>query len=153
MYINPNPLASPVPAEPSGVAAASLTPKRSLRVLCIDDDSAILELVKDSLAYYRHWVQVAAGGKYGIELFQAAILKGEPYDVVITDMNMPEVNGLAVTRMIKAQCPTTPVILITGLDIAEIDAELKAAAVSAVLSKPLHMRELNDQLLRLTQPA
>src|SRR5208282_15437 len=63
--------------------------KRSLNVLCIDDDEQILEMMKACLAHYDHQVRVASGGKYGIELFCTAILKSEPYDVVITDLGMP----------------------------------------------------------------
>ena len=47
-------------------------------------------------------------------MFRTAILKSEPYDVVITDMNMPDINGYEVAQMIKIESPDTPVILMTG---------------------------------------
>lgn len=128
-------------------------PRRSLRVLCIDDDEMVLESMKDFIAYFGHRVGVASGGTWGIEVFRTAILKSEPYDVVITDMNMPGVNGYAVAQMIKAESPDTPVILITGAGNTTMDSGVSSASVDAVVNKPVHMQELNDLLLRMAGPA
>src|SRR5690348_202033 len=98
---------------PAGDEAGTgpVPPKHLLHVLCIDDDEMVLESMKDFIAYFGHRVGVASGGTRGIEVFRTAILKSEPYDVVITDMNMPGLNGYAVAQFIKAESPDTPVIL------------------------------------------
>jgi len=137
----------------AGVGQVPVPPKRSLRVLCIDDDEMVLESMKDFLAHFGHRVGVASGGKRGIEVFCTAILKSEPYDVVITDMSMPEVSGYAVAQTIKTESPHTPVILITGAGNTMRDGGALSASVDIVVNKPVHMQELNDLLLRMAGPA
>jgi two-component system capsular synthesis sensor histidine kinase RcsC len=128
-------------------------PKRSLHLLCIDDDESILQIMRDLLAYFGHRAEVAPSGKCGIEMFCIAGQKGEPYDVVITDMNMPEVNGYAVAQTIKAESPHTPVILMTGASNTTRDSGALSASVDVVVHKPPHLQELNALLLRMAGPA
>ncbi len=134
---------------PVGGDQATIAPKRSLHVLCIDDDEQILEMMKACLAHFGHQVRVASGGKYGIELFCTAILKSESYDVVITDLSMPDVDGYTVARAIKDESPQTPVILMTGADTTTKDAKSMSSIVDAVATKPPRIKELNDLLLRM----
>ena len=86
-------------------------------------------------------------------MFCAAMLKSEPYDVVITDMNMPGVDGYAVAKMIKTESPGTPVILITGAGNTMLDAGASSASVDIVVNKPVHLQELNNLLVRMARPA
>jgi CheY-like chemotaxis protein len=141
----------PQTIHPMGGDKAPGPPKRSLYVLCIDDDAVILEVTKDCLTHFEHRVRVASGGKFGMELFCTAILTSEPYDAVITDLRMPDMNGWQVARMVKAESPDTPVIMMTGEDkFFEEDREM-APAVDVMVGKPAHMRELNELLLRVTE--
>ncbi len=125
------------------------TPKRSLHILCIDDDALILEITKNCLTHFEHRVRVASGGKYGIELFCTAILESEPYDVVITDLGMPDMNGYQVARTIKTESPTTPIVMMTGGGTIREEAGDRVSAVNVVIGKPPRMKELNEMLLRL----
>ena len=142
---------APPTLDPSGAGRAPASPQRSLQVLCIDDDEQILESMKDCLAHFEHRVKVASGGKYGLEMFCTAILKSEPYDVVITDLTMPDMNGYEVARQIKAESPDTPLVLMTGAGTTAKDARLMGAPVDAVVNKPPRMRELSDLLLQLAR--
>ena len=129
--------------------ASQANQKRSLRILCIDDESQIQELLKNCLTTLDHQVTTAASGKQGVELFRAAIRKKKPYETVITDLGMPDIDGQQVARTIKAESPTTPVIMMTGWGtIMKDDGEL-VSGVDAVVGKPPRIRELNDLLLRL----
>ncbi len=128
---------------------APTPPKRSLHILCIDDDALILEVTKNCLTHFEHRVRVASGGQNGVDLFNTAILKREPYDVVITDLGMPDMNGYQVARTIKDESPQTPIVMMTGGGtVKEADGE-RASAVNVVIGKPPRMQELNDLLLRL----
>jgi len=127
--------------------------KRSLNVLCIDDDAQILEMLKACLTTYGHQVQLASGGNRGINLFNAAIQKSEPYDVVITDLRMPDVTGCDVAQAIKIESPSTPVVLLTAWGSTVKDDATIVSTVDAVLGKPPRMQELNDLLLRLAGQA
>jgi DNA-binding NtrC family response regulator len=83
-------------------------------------------------------------------LFRAAKQKNEPYEVVITDLGMPEMDGHQVARGIKAESPHTPVVMMTGWGTMMKEyGETTAPEVDALIGKPPHMRELNDLLLRL----
>ena len=144
---------SPPTPNPTNVIPAPQVPQRSLHVLLIDDDEQILELLKDCLTGFKHRVEVASGGRYGIERFCIAALKSDPYDVVVTDMNMPDVNGYDVARAIKAEGPGIPVILLTGMGTDLNEAELASVPVDAVANKPMRMQELNNLLLRLARRA
>jgi DNA-binding response OmpR family regulator len=126
---------------------------RSLHILCIDDDALVREIMTRCLTRFEHRVTVASGGKQGLELFRTATLENQPYEVVITDLGMPDVNGQCVARAIKAESPQTPVIMMTGWG-AIMDEEKEAdLQVDAVVGKPPCMRELNDLVLRITAPA
>ncbi len=85
-----------------------------LHLLCIDDEPLLRELLKEVLEFYRHRVEVADGGEAGLQAFQKANTRGEPFDAVITDLGMPGVNGREVAEKIKTQSPKTPVIMLTG---------------------------------------
>ena len=137
----------------AGGGKAPTTPKRSLHILCIDDDEQILEMMKDCLTHYEHRVRVASGGKYGIELFRTAILKSEPYEVVITDLAMPDIDGYHVARTIKAESPNTPIIMMTGRDMIAKEGGKMASAVDVLVDKPPHIEQLNNLLLRIVKPA
>jgi DNA-binding NtrC family response regulator len=137
----------------AGGDMAQTKPKRSLHILCIDDDAQVRQLLNDCLKHFNHRVMVASGGKHGMELFRTALLKNQPYEVVITDLGMPEIDGHHVARTIKAESPNTPVIMMTGWGTIMSDEGDTALEVDAVVGKPPDMQELNDLLLRITMPA
>jgi CheY-like chemotaxis protein len=125
---------------------------RSLHILCIDDDAQVRQLLNDCLTHFNHRVMVASGGKHGMELFHAAMLKNQPYEVVITDLGMPQMDGYQVARTIKAEAPHTPIIMMTGWGTTIREDGATTPEVDAVIGKPPRMQELNDLLLRVTAP-
>jgi DNA-binding NtrC family response regulator len=132
---------------------AQLKKKRSLHILCIDDDPLVREFLNDCLTHFQHRVKVASGGRHGLEMFRTATLQNQPYEVVITDLGMPDIDGQRVARAIKAESPKTPVILMTGWGTFREDEGEPALPVDAVVGKPPRMQELNDLILRMTSPA
>lgn len=138
---------------PASANPSPAPPHRSLRVLCVDDDEMVLESMKDFLVYFGHRVGMASGGRRAMEMFRTAIQRSEPYDLVITDMNMPDVGGYGVAQAIKTDSPNTPVILITGAGNTMKDNGSFSAGIDVVLHKPIRMQELNDVLLRTAKPA
>jgi CheY-like chemotaxis protein len=127
--------------------------ERSLSILCIDDDEQVRDFLNACFKRFNHRVMLASSGKHGLELFRTATLKKEPYEVVITDMGMPEMDGQQVARTIKGESPNTPVILMTGMGTIASDDNGTPLEVDAVISKPPCLRELNDLLLRIVAPA
>jgi signal transduction histidine kinase/CheY-like chemotaxis protein len=125
---------------------------RSLHILCIDDDAQVRQLLNDCLTHFNHRVMVASGGKHGMELFHTALQKNQPYEVVITDLGMPQMDGYQVARTIKAEAPHTPIIMMTGWGTTIREDGASTPEVDAVIGKPPRMQELNDLLLRVTAP-
>jgi signal transduction histidine kinase len=122
---------------------------RSLRILCIDDELQIQELLKHCLTTLDHQVTTASGGKQGVEMFRAAMLEKQPYEMVITDLGMPDIDGHQVARTIKAASPATPIIMMTGWGTMMKEEGETASEVDAVVGKPPRIQELNNLLLQL----
>ena len=126
----------------------AMTPE-PLRILCIDDEPLLRELLKELLQRDGHRVEVADGGQAGVEAFQAANRCGQPFDVVITDLGMPYLDGRQVAKELKRESPDTPIILLTGWGtLMKEDGELPAQ-VDGMLTKPPRARELREMLYRL----
>ncbi len=145
---------SAVVTPPKPSADTTLTPTASLRVLCIDDEPLLRELLGEILRCCHHEVETADGGQAGVDAFIAAQKAGHPFDVVVTDLGMPHIDGRQVTEQIKAISPATPVILLTGWGtMLDEDGERQSAQVDAVVCKPPRRTELNETLLRVAAEA
>jgi CheY-like chemotaxis protein len=123
---------------------------RSLRILYIDDEPTLRTLLHDILELNHHQVTVAASGKEGLELFRSRLRGNEPYEVVITDFGMPEMDGRHVARALRAESPHTPIVMLTGWGtMMKVDGEV-VPEVDAVVGKPPHIEELNNLLIQVT---
>jgi signal transduction histidine kinase/CheY-like chemotaxis protein len=136
------------PAVP--VPPAQTGQQRSLRVLCIDDEPHIQELLSNCLGRFDHKVATASGGREGIAMFLAAAKTDQPFQSVITDLGMPDVDGHQVVRAIKAKSPRTPVIMITGWGTMMKEDGDKIPEADALIGKPPSIAKLNELLLQLT---
>jgi len=116
-----------------------------LRILVIDDDPLVLAVLEATLKVDGHTVATAEDPRLGVELFRAAHATN-PFNVVMTDLGMPHLDGRAVARAVKQTSPTTPVILLTGWG-RRLDAEGQAPQdIDQVLAKPPRLRELRAAL-------
>jgi len=138
-----------VPQAKQVEAPASRSGGDPLRVLCIDDEPLLRELLREILEFEHHVVQTADGGRAGLDAFQEARDHNQPFDAVITDLGMPDVNGRQVAEKIKAASPRTPVIMLTGWGAMLQERGPEAALVDAILSKPPRANELVQTLTKL----
>jgi len=127
-------------------AVASETAPRPLSILIVDDDPLVLESLRATLGSDGHNVAAADGGQAGVDAFAESQQRGERFDVVITDLGMPHVDGRRVAAAIKALSPTTPVILLTGWGQRLVDDGDIPAHVDHVLNKPPKLRDLRAAL-------
>jgi CheY-like chemotaxis protein len=125
-------------------------PARSLRILVVDDDPGLLESLRRTLQDDGHEVSVALGGQAGIDAFSMRRRTASPFDVVITDLGMPYVDGRAVTEAIRSAAPRTPVILLTGWGQQSTAEDEPMVRADRLLSKPPRLRELRTALAELT---
>ena len=123
---------------------------RSLRVLLIDDDPALLESLRSALQDEGHKVTTTNGGQSGIDAFRQAQQAGKPFDIVITDLGMPYVDGRQVVASVRAMSPGTPIILLTGWGQHVVSEQDKPPQVDRLLGKPPRIRELRAALAELT---
>jgi DNA-binding NtrC family response regulator len=130
---------------PAADAAALKRPRRS-RLLLIDDDPLLLTSLREMLVHEGHEVETASGGKQGVDAFAEGQKSGRPFDVVITDLGMPHVDGRAVAAAIAAAAPGTPVVLLTGWGQRLSATGEQPPAVMAVLDKPPKLIELRRTL-------
>jgi PAS domain S-box-containing protein len=126
-------------------------PTRRLRILIVDDDPMMLKSLCDTLEADGHLVVTANGGQAGIDMFHAARRPDEAFDVVITDLGMPYVDGRKVASAVKARADATPVILLTGWGQRLVADGETPAHVDRVLSKPPRLREVRAALAQLTR--
>ena len=108
------------------------------RVLCVDDDEAVLKLLQRQLSG-TYDVTVARSGSEGI----VALQEQPPFDVIVSDLKMRQVSGLAFLQRAQEIAPETARIILTGF----LDPTTKATAKSAgralkMLTKPYDVREL-----------
>jgi CheY-like chemotaxis protein len=122
---------------------------RSLRILLVDDDPSLLESLRSALQDEGHKVTTASGGQAGIDAFRETQLAGRLFDLVITDLGMPYVDGHQVVDSVRTMSPATPIILLTGWGQHPLN-EQDTPPVDRLLGKPPRIRELRTALAELT---
>jgi CheY-like chemotaxis protein len=120
--------------------------ERSLKLLIVDDDRAVLTSTAFVLELSGHAITAAEGGQAGLDALQAAHDAGESFDAVITDLGMPYVDGNQVAARVKALFPQTAVILLTGWGQRMSSEPDGAMHFDHQLSKPVDLDELRAAL-------
>ncbi len=119
-----------------------------LQILCIDDEPLLRELIKQILENDGHEVEVSDSGQSGLDEFRLARERGRPFDVVITDLGMPYIDGRQVAKTVKNESPSTPVVMLTGWGaIMKEDGNIPTQ-IDGIISKPPRSRELREILSR-----
>jgi PAS domain S-box-containing protein len=117
----------------------------SLRIMLVDDEAVLLEVLSELLGSGGHQVRKFEDGEAALDAF-----KKEPFDLVITDRAMPNMSGEELAAKIKAINSRTPIIMATGFgDMMSDDAET-SKNVDLVLAKPVPLDVLNQKLSELT---
>jgi len=114
------------------------------KVLVIDDEPGIRDLLDTLLRRKGYDVIVAESGQKGLECFRRA----RP-DVIVLDLKMPEMDGLTVLRQIRSLDPIIPVIILTGAGTAETEQRVRAMGVTEYVEKEFSLHLLGDSLKRL----
>jgi len=107
------------------------------RILVIDDESDIAEVVRDALAAEGHTVETAHNGSDGLRLAEAM-----QFDLVFTDLGMPDMTGWEVAERLRAGRPDLPVVLVTGWGASIDSSEVKRRGIRAVVHKPFEIADI-----------
>ena len=138
-------LSLPVTSVPEEVAPPrERAPVGRLEVLVIDDEEVVREVLVETLLEQGHEVVEVGSGRDGI-----AALDVRSFDVVFTDLSMPEMDGWAVARHLRRNRPDVKVVLVTGYG-ASVDAPGEEPdLVDAVVGKPFEFEDIAALLQRL----
>ncbi len=119
-----------------GAAPAAIAPtaERRPRILVVDDEAGIRELLAKTLAVAEYDVDLAADGQEALERLR----RGE-YDLLITDLRMPGVDGLTLIREARRFMPQLPIIIITGYSTEASAIEAINLGVNGYLTKPFRV--------------
>jgi len=110
-----------------------------LRVLAIDDQEIIRDLLLNMFMGMGHRITVCKSGEEGLEEFN-----DQTFDLVLTDLGMPGMSGWEVAQAVKQRQPETPVVLITGWGFNFAEEQVKKAGVDYVLTKPFRLEHLTE---------
>ncbi len=132
---------APSAPEPPGALALEGTPLAGLRVLLADD-------ARDSLALLERWVRRAGAETTAVEDGQQAVdALSSTYDIVLMDVQMPVLDGLAATRQLRARGDRTPILALTANTMAEDQLQCLGAGCDGFLAKPVDRERLLHAIL------
>jgi two-component system response regulator FlrC len=121
---------------------------KTLPILIVEDDADLREALTDTLKLSKYTVLVANDGVQALDL-----LKSQPVGLVITDVQMPNMTGLALLHEIKARWPNVPVLLMTAYGVISQAVEAMREGACDYLAKPFEVDELLARVARWMLPA
>jgi PAS domain S-box-containing protein len=144
---------APVPAKASAPAIAapaaqeSASPSGVGRVLFMDDEEVLQELVAAMLGYLGYEVECASHGERALEMFAEAQAKGKPYTAVIVDLTVPGgMGGYETVQRLKAMDPSVKAIVSSGYSNDPLMADFKNHGFTGAIAKPYQLAELGEVL-------
>jgi DNA-binding NtrC family response regulator len=124
--------------------------RSSKSILAVDDEYDIVNLIRDSLQRHRFKVCIFTESSAALEHF---ISHSKDYDIVISDIRMPGMNGYEFVRKAKETNPKVKVILMSAFEIndREFHNMLPDIKVDAFLQKPFSIQKLNDAIEKINK--
>jgi len=117
-----------------------------LRILLVDDDPRVRKILGELMKSWGHTIVVAEDGFSALDAFLVASRSGQPFDVVITDLGMPRMNGAELVRRIREHDRQVPIIIVTAWGKEHFVPE-----ADAILSKPVHSQDLKSALWKVVR--
>ena len=117
------------------------------KILVVDDQESMRSLLKDMLEVIGYEITLADGGEEALRLMQAG-----QFDLVLTDLNMPGMDGTALLRAIKANYAEMPVVVITGYGTFHTEKRVMKEGASGYISKPCTLAKIENTLAGIFSP-
>ncbi len=115
-----------------------------LHVLVVDDEEAVLSVLAEMLRGTGHHVSTALGGQVAID-----VLRDQTFEVVFTDLGMPDVNGWDLASLVKARRPECAVVLVSGWGFQLEEEAAHSRGVDRVMAKPFSFTDVEATLRAL----
>ncbi len=116
----------------------------SKNILVVDDEENIREIISEFLQSFNYYVVEAANGEEAL----TACTKTD-FNLIITDIRMPKMNGLKLLKTIKTLRPDIPVILMTGYEPSKSQEESLDIKADGYLLKPFSLNSLRQSILKI----
>ncbi len=128
----------------AGSISTTVTP---LKILIMDDEDAILEILGEMLSFLGHRVLETLDGKQAIEQFRKSMDQGEPFDLVILDLTVPGgLSGKETIVELRKMMPEVKAIVSSGYANDPVMAQYREHGFQGVVNKPFQMKELSDTI-------
>jgi two-component system, sensor histidine kinase and response regulator len=136
------------PAEPPRIQAQI----EQIRILVLDDNETNRIILDKMLRGFGCEPDLASEGATALAMMHDAASQGAPYDLLLTDMQMPKMDGIEVAHLVKSNddLKKTIVMLLTSMRLKHDDPVLRRAGISAFLTKPIKQSQLFDVISDLT---
>ena len=118
-----------------------------LKALVVDDDFDTCDSVTKMLMRVGMRSEWTLSGREAVLRARQSVELGDAFHAYIIDWRLPDMNGIEVTRQIRSLGDDTPIIILTAYDWSDIEAEAKAAGVTAFCAKPLFMSDIRETLM------
>jgi PAS domain S-box-containing protein len=131
---------------PPDTVSPEPSPRGNERILFVDDEESLVMMMEDMLAHLGYEVLATTSSHEALKAFQAA---PHGFDLVMTDLTMPNMTGESLARELRRLRPDIPIILCTGYS-SRIDADQAATlGIDALLMKPWEMQKLAHTIQRV----
>ena len=120
-----------------------MSQSRPTRILLAEDDESLRNFLTRALERAGYEVESCPDGETAVEALD------QPFDVLLTDIVMPGIDGIEVARIAASRQPGLRIMFITGFAAVALSARDQAPAGAKVLSKPVHLREIVAEVERM----
>lgn len=125
---------------------SSVPPESSKKILIVDDDQILLDMLIETLDALGYQAQGAKNGEEALKKIDT-----EEFDLVITDIRMPKMDGIAFLKTLKEKKPKLPVIMITGFSLAYTQQRAIQEGADGYLVKPFKIEKIEELVKNLLQ--
>lgn len=117
-----------------------------MKVLLVEDEERMVSFIRKGIAAEGYEIEAAFDGRMGLSLFRK-----DSYDIIILDVNLPQINGFELCRLIRSENEAVPVLMLTALDSLADKADGFNAGADDYLAKPFEFQELLLRIRALTR--
>ena len=137
----------PFRTQPEHQRTEKIAELEGLKALVVDDDFNTCDSVTKMLVRVGMRSEWTLSGRKAVLRARQSMELGDAFHAYIIDWRLPDMNGIEVTRQIRSLGDDTPIIILTAYDWSDIEAEAKAAGVTAFCAKPLFMSDIRETLM------
>ncbi|MFC7000461.1 response regulator [Pseudobowmanella zhangzhouensis] len=123
------------------------------RVLVVDDMPDLRDMMQAQIRHFGVLADTAANGQQAVELAFAALDNGQPYDVILLDLHMPQMDGYQAIRALRQRVDDIPILALTAATLKGRAEQLHAMGFTDMLAKPMETNQLVSVLQHYLAPA